>query len=88
MAPWRSNVISTSGCVVVRTGDVDESGAVTSSDVIDMVNYVFKSGPGPQPIVEAGDVNCSGDATPEDIIYMVNYIFRGGASPCDVCAIL
>jgi choice-of-anchor B domain-containing protein len=78
----------TTGCIVAMTGDVDESGSITSSDVIYEVNYVFKGGPTPQPVEAAGDVNCSGDVTSADVIYLVNYVFKSGPAPCDVCTIL
>ena len=32
-------------CVIVVTGDVNVNGTITSSDIIAMVNYVFKAGP-------------------------------------------
>lgn len=78
----------TTGCVVAVTGDVNVSGSITTSDIIDLVTYVFKSGPAPQPVAEAGDVNCSNSITSEDIIYMVNFVFKSGAAPCDACSLL
>jgi len=75
-------------CAVLITGDVDTSGAVTSADVIKMVNHVFKSGPAPLPQAEAGDVDCSGTLTSGDIVKLVNYAFKSGAAPCNVCTIL
>jgi hypothetical protein len=75
-------------CGVSLTGDVDASGTITSSDVIVMVNHLFKSGPPPVPQPAAGDVNCSGSLTSADIVTLVNYTFKSGAPPCDVCSIL
>jgi hypothetical protein len=71
---------------IVLTGDVNESTTLTSSDVILLVNYVFKGGALPQPCEAAGDCNCSGSVTSADIIGLVNHVFKGGAAPCDVCA--
>ena len=76
------------GCVVTQTGDVDISGAITSADIIVLVNYVFKGGATPQPIAEAGDCDCSSAVTSADVIRLVNYVFKGGIPPCDVCTIL
>ena len=73
---------------VVITGDVDVSGAITSSDVIQLVNHVFKSGPAPLPCAATGDVNCDGALTSSDIINLVNFVFKSGVPPCDVCAII
>ena len=55
---------------------------MTSSDIIVLVNYVFKSGAMPVPCEAAGDVNCDGKVTSADIIYLVNYVFKGGDPPC------
>lgn len=62
-------------------GDVDESGAITSADIVRLVNYVFKSGPPPLPVWEAGDVDLSGTLTAGDIIFLVNFVFKGGPAP-------
>jgi len=72
-------------CLVDITGDVNVTGALTSADIIAMVNYVFKGGALPEPCEAAGDVNCSGAVTSADIIYMVNHVFKGQVAPCDVC---
>jgi hypothetical protein len=62
-------------------GDVNADGAFTSSDIIYLVNYVFKSGP-PAVVPGHDDVNCSGSVTSADIIRLVNFIFKSGAPPC------
>lgn len=85
---WSPTQSFTTGCIVVKTGDVNESGSITSSDVIDLVNYVFKSGTAPAPIEAAGDVDCSGTVSSEDIIFLVNFTFKSGPTPCDVCTLL
>jgi hypothetical protein len=72
-------------CLIALPGDVNEDGAVTASDVIVLVNYVFKGGPDPEPCAANGDVNCDGSVTAADIIHMVNYVFKGGPPPCDIC---
>jgi plastocyanin len=76
------------GCPVVMTGDVDETGRITSSDVIFMVHVVFKAGNPAFPCPAAGDVNCSGTITSADIIYLVNFVFKAGPIPCDVCTLV
>ena len=71
--------------LVEVTGDVNESGAITSADIISLIGYVFKGGPGPEPCEAAGDVDCSGSVTSADAIYLVNHVFKGGAAPCEIC---
>jgi len=78
---WSGATITVAPCPVLM-GDVNVSGEVNSSDLIYYVNYIFKSGPEPQPRRESGDVNCTGGLTGGDIIYLVNYMFKGGAPPC------
>ena len=80
--------IPSGGCLVLITGDVNVSGAVTSADIIVMVNHVFKGGPAPLPCAAAGDANCTGNLTSSDIITLVNFVFKGGPAPCDVCTII
>jgi PKD repeat protein len=60
-------------------GDVNQNGFVTSGDVIDLVNYVFKSGAVPDPDLGNVDGNLVVDAG--DIIYLVNFLFKSGPPP-------
>ncbi len=61
-------------------GDAACNGGITLSDVIFLVNYIFKQGPLPCCKV-LGDANCSGGITLSDIIFLVNYIFKSGQAP-------
>ena len=69
-------------CAFTLTGDVDQNGLINSADIIYLVNYIFKSGPDPQPMRTVGDVNCSGGLGASDVIYLVNYLFKSGSAPC------
>ena len=72
-------------CLITVHGDANNSGTVTSADIITLVSYCFRSGPVPLPCEAAGDVNCNGAVTAADIIVEVNYCFKGGAPPCAIC---
>jgi len=85
---WSAPRAFTTGCIVATTGDVNADGVVNSTDIISLVDYVFKSGAAPQPVEAAGDVDCSTDVNSTDVISMVNYVFKGGTPPCNVCSIL
>lgn len=76
------NFYRQAGGTPFRRGDANASGAISSADVIYLVNYVFKAGAEPLPVVAAGDVNCTGGITSSDIIYLVNFVFKGGPAPC------
>jgi hypothetical protein len=70
-------------------GDANRDGKKTVSDVVFLINYLFKGGPFPDP-VNLGDVNfCKenppvepGKPTVADVVYLVNYLFKGGPPPC------
>ncbi|MGB2696298.1 MAG: dockerin type I repeat-containing protein [Candidatus Zixiibacteriota bacterium] len=63
-------------------GDANGDQEVTISDVVYIINYLFKSGPAPDPM-QAGDVNCDDTVDIIDAVYIVNYLFKGGPSPGD-----
>jgi len=65
----------------IALGDCNRDGKVNISDVLFLVNYLFKAGPDPNPF-EIGDVNCDGQVTVDDVIYLINYLFKGGPAPC------
>ncbi|HVP37314.1 MAG TPA: M14 family zinc carboxypeptidase, partial [Terriglobales bacterium] len=62
-------------------GDANGDKKVTISDVVYIVNYLFKGGPAPIPFL-AGDANCDGAVTVTDVVYLINYLFKGGPGPC------
>jgi len=72
-------------CPILIDGDLNGSLTVTSSDIISLVNYVFKGGAEPEPCAANGDVNCSGAVSSADVITLVNFVFKAGAPPCDIC---
>jgi hypothetical protein len=75
-------------CAIVLTGDTNQTGNLTTSDIITLVNFVLKGGPDPLPCPATGDVNCSGSVVTSDIIYLVNRILKGGPPPCDACTLV
>jgi hypothetical protein len=62
-------------------GDANKDDKVSLSDIVYLINYLFKFGPAPEPI-QAGDVNCDGKVSLGDIVYLVNYLFKFGPAPC------
>jgi hypothetical protein len=62
-------------------GDANGDRTINSGDAVYLVNYIFRGGPAPQPLV-SGNANCDGKINIGDAIYLVNYIFRGGPPPC------
>lgn len=65
----------------IARGDCNADGRRNVSDVLYLVNYLFKFGDQPNPMA-IGDVNCDGPVDVNDVIYMVNYLFKGGPPIC------
>jgi hypothetical protein len=62
------------------SGDVNGDGFIDAGDVVFLINYLYTSGPAPEP-VELGDVNCDGEVDAGDAIFLINYLFRNGPVP-------
>jgi len=65
---------------VYARGDCNRDGIIEIGDVLHLVNYLYKSGPAPNPM-EAGDVNRDGRIDLGDVVYLLNYLFRNGPPP-------
>lgn len=63
------------------TGDINGDTEANVSDVIYLINYLFKGGSSPEPIWGCGDMQCDGNVNVNDAIYLINYLFKGGPVP-------
>jgi len=63
-------------------GNVNKDGVVDVGDVVYLINYLFKNGPAPVPILRAGDASCDGVVDVGDVVYLINYLFKNGPEPC------
>jgi hypothetical protein len=70
---------------VENYGDANGDGAVGVTDIVFLINYLFKNGPPPNPLA-SGDENGDCEVNPADVIYLLNYLFRGGPPPREGCA--
>jgi len=61
-------------------GDANGDLMVNSGDAVYLVNYVFRGGSAPKPLV-SGDANCDGKINIGDAVYIIVFIFRGGPPP-------
>ncbi|NIM96771.1 MAG: hypothetical protein GTO24_01410 [candidate division Zixibacteria bacterium] len=61
-------------------GDANGDEVVGPSDIVYLINYLFRNGFAPSPL-EAGDASCDGTVGPSDVVYLINYLFRGGSMP-------
>jgi hypothetical protein len=60
-------------------GNANRDDKVTVSDVVYVVNYLFKGGP--KPFMYYANANGDNKVTVSDVVYLVNYLFKGGAKP-------
>jgi len=67
-------------------GDANGDLKVSVSDVVYLINYLFKGGTAPlcppAPYLACGDASGDGKVTVSDVVYLVGYLFKGGPVPC------
>jgi len=61
-------------------GDVNKDFEINLLDIIHLIDYKFKGGPAPDPII-SGDVNHDGIINLLDIVFMIDYKFKDGPEP-------
>lgn len=62
------------------SGDANGDGLIRLSDIVTLINFLFKSGPTPDPFC-SGDPNNDGLIRLSDIVYLINFLFKTGAPP-------
>jgi len=63
------------------SGDVNFDGAINLLDITALLNYMYKGGPAPRPVIEVGDINGDGGVNILDVTMMLNYLYKGGPAP-------
>jgi hypothetical protein len=81
-----SNGVGDACEVAAVCGDANGDGEVNVADAVYLINYVFKSGPPPDPEC-SGDANGDGDVNVGDAVYIINYVFKGGDAPVEGCCL-
>jgi len=67
---------------VLPHGDANFDRVVNVGDASYLVQYVFRGGTAPKPILASGDANCDGNVNVADAVRIINYVFSGGEEPC------
>jgi hypothetical protein len=70
---WLENTLYT-------CGDASGDGVIDVGDLVYEVNYLYKGGDAPDPIL-SGDATCDQIVDVGDVVYLVNYLYRLGDSP-------
>ncbi len=63
-------------------GDADYNNRINVADAVYLIQYIFRSGPQPEPAIYVADVDCTGTVNIADASFLVNYIFGQGDTPC------
>src|SRR5574341_452208 len=65
---------------LAKPGDATGDDKVLLSDIVTIINFLFKSHPAPSPSCRA-DANADGQVLLTDIVYLINFIFKSGPAP-------
>ena len=74
------------GPLGMMCGDTNFNQDIEIGDIIWLINYLFKGGLEPKPMLCVGDANGSNVVDVGDIIFLINYLFKGGSAPGGCCA--
>ena len=62
-----------------RVGDVTGDGIIDLSDVVYLISYLYRDGPG--LYLPLGDINCDGIIELGDVVFLINYLYKAGPTP-------
>ncbi|MCK4223800.1 MAG: glycosyltransferase family 39 protein [candidate division Zixibacteria bacterium] len=68
---------------LVEHRDITGDEIIDLSDLMYLINYLYRGGPRPRPL-ENANVNCDATIDIADVIYLVNYIYKAGPPPCNL----
>ena len=61
-------------------GDADGSAVLNILDVTYLINFLYKSGPEPEPMA-AGDADGDGGLNILDVTHLIRYLYKDGETP-------
>jgi hypothetical protein len=84
LADLKAKAAMVSALLKCISGDANGDGKVTVSDVVYLINYLFKGG---LPPIGPSDANGDGKVTVSDVVYLINYLFKGGPPPAPLSGV-
>jgi len=66
--------------VYYTCGDVNDQPGISILDVVFLINYKYKEGPAPDPLI-AGEINGIPPINILDVVYLINSIYKEGPDP-------
>lgn len=70
---------------IYTCGDCNSDGVIDVGDVVYLINYLFKGGDEPVPMLCVGDCNSDTIVNVGDVVHLINYLFKGGPEPEGCC---
>ncbi|MHA1280342.1 MAG: S8 family serine peptidase [Candidatus Helarchaeota archaeon] len=64
-----------------KRGDVDNNNQFNILDISFLINYLYKNGTDPDPVVAVADFDCSGGINVLDISALINYLYKDEPRP-------
>ena len=78
--------------VAYQNGDANADGTVDITDVIRLVDWLYRGGPAPRPMFcepsarfDNGDLNGDTQIDLTDLVFLVNHLYSGGPAPVEAC---
>ena len=79
-----ASLVTVAQSIGYTIGDPTWDGVINASDVVFLINHLYRGGPAPDPL-ETGDVTCDGEVNSDDVVFLINYLYRGGPAPPVSC---
>lgn len=67
----------------VNASDSLEMPSLDATDLVYLINYLFRNGPAPKPYKDQADVNADHRVDVRDIVWLINSVFISGPPPID-----
>jgi GEVED domain/Dockerin type I domain len=73
----------TGQCTIIghSAGDANGDRIINIKDATYLINYLYKNGPAPFPMIEVGDANGDGSINIRDVTYLIAFLYKNGPAP-------